>query len=994
MNRQPSTPPITTKLHPAAIEQARSLLSSIFLGMRTAQTHEFSNRAFDNATRIMFQAASQLYSAIGGFSIQFADASALINGQRVQFDSSAEQSLDSIKRILESGGLSGIEMRNPPTEATMRKLILLFCPKGARTNGRPAVETLATEAEAPNPRTRAIHAYAKLILSRRGEPVGVQRALRELVEIGSERPDLLLELSSRGEERQTAGVALVALVLGAALGLGRDELLQLTSAALMPHVPDGPVGRNAYLRIAVTGEQDEPSIEPASHLFSRIAAVALRYQQLTCGSDSGGDRGTSPIESVARLAGEESARFDPRIVDLLINVLRIFPPGTQVVLDSGENATVIGVGDRWDRPQVRTDDEDREPRVIDLASELTTSVVATRAFVGSALRINLEEVEEVPAIFDETKLTELEVGQMGELETEDREPITEERPAPDIIPIGDLGAIPVEFGPEPLTDADEGTDPATQLDRLEIAETGPIEPLLPAGEPEPLTEDTAISEIDELKERLERRRRREAERTRARRTSRIEHLAEQIAAYRAEREELVDEAASLDKDATAAERLAETVAAKQIDLEVTLKEIHPTMTELAHELDELWAKRQTLGERANELEHRAIAGRADARDAEEKADEADHEAQQRADRIAELEAELEQLRSEFEDLERAADTFRNAAAEEQRIAADAEKAAEALRDEGQVDLPELTAKEERLDAMRDRVHQLEAERLALVQNAENAKAIAEEARDRVNRARARIAEADATLEALEAELEGLESSRLDPFVGCFVVLSAYKRAHRILLHGCPNGLLCLKRERAPRRRRHGRHRAGHRGRRGRRGAPQVDRADRARLEPQAIAETDPHAVEGGDHPGGGVGGHGVDRGRRGDARGGKPAAGRRRGVAPLPVKDGLDVVPVGIDHERTVIVWVVMRPHARRPVVLRPCSDRRLVEGIDVRATPSAEAHVHRRDHLNLLLRLERGRPRADPELRLLSTTVARRRPVLHDQLDPERRQCHLVERL
>ena len=46
---------------------------------------------------------------------------------------------------------------------------------------------------------------------------------------------------------------------------------------------------------------------------------------------------------------------------------------------------------------------------------------------------------------------------------------------------------------------------------------------------------------------------------------------------------------------------------------------------------------------------------------------------------------------------------------------------------------------------------------------------------------------------------------------------------------------------------------------------------------------------------------------------------------------GLDVVAIGVEHERAIVVGVVVRTHARRAVVAAARGDRRAIERIDVR---------------------------------------------------------------
>ena len=69
------------------------------------------------------------------------------------------------------------------------------------------------------------------------------------------------------------------------------------------------------------------------------------------------------------------------------------------------------------------------------------------------------------------------------------------------------------------------------------------------------------------------------------------------------------------------------------------------------------------------------------------------------------------------------------------------------------------------------------------------------------------------------------------------------------------------------------------------------------------------------------------------------------------VANGFDVVAVRIDHEGRVVVGVVLRAQARRPVVLRSGFHLGPVERIDLRPARGLERDVARG---RLLLRLEK----------------------------------------
>src|SRR6187402_1951954 len=78
---------------------------------------------------------------------------------------------------------------------------------------------------------------------------------------------------------------------------------------------------------------------------------------------------------------------------------------------------------------------------------------------------------------------------------------------------------------------------------------------------------------------------------------------------------------------------------------------------------------------------------------------------------------------------------------------------------------------------------------------------------------------------------------------------------------------------------------------------------------------------------------GAPRVRPWSSRGSQLLAGRQ-------VAAGFDVVAVGVEHERAVVVLVVVRARAGRAVVLAAGRHRRLVERVDDGAVVGAERDV------------------------------------------------------
>ena len=59
--------------------------------------------------------------------------------------------------------------------------------------------------------------------------------------------------------------------------------------------------------------------------------------------------------------------------------------------------------------------------------------------------------------------------------------------------------------------------------------------------------------------------------------------------------------------------------------------------------------------------------------------------------------------------------------------------------------------------------------------------------------------------------------------------------------------------------------------------------------------------------------------------------------------DGFDVVAVGIEDERTVIVGVIVRPNAGRAIVTAAGGERRRMESVDPLPAVTSKSDMHRR---------------------------------------------------
>lgn len=101
---------------------------------------------------------------------------------------------------------------------------------------------------------------------------------------------------------------------------------------------------------------------------------------------------------------------------------------------------------------------------------------------------------------------------------------------------------------------------------------------------------------------------------------------------------------------------------------------------------------------------------------------------------------------------------------------------------------------------------------------------------------------------------------------------------------------------------------------------------------------------------------------------------RRRSLLRM-VADGFDVVPLGIDDERPVVVGMIVGADSRRPVVLAASLQRGVIKRAHLGSRVAAECHVHAR----------RGaRAAADPEIRFAADTESGPAFHFHDELVAE----------
>ena len=225
--------------------------------------------------------------------------------------------------------------------------------------------------------------------SRMPNPLPIRRVVTEMLEVGDGLSGFIEE--DRGSSRfssHTLRVSMISLLIGRELELNEESLQDLGVCAMFHDVGyayrEGaepakgdqpavagfapPFERHAsagarmilrqrgfheskILRALASLEHvrvfDDPRGRPS--LFARILRIAEAYDTLMR-KDGGG---CTPPQALGKIAAHAGTRYDPDLVQLLVNALGCYPPGTVLELTDGRMVQVRSTArtpESWDQP--------------------------------------------------------------------------------------------------------------------------------------------------------------------------------------------------------------------------------------------------------------------------------------------------------------------------------------------------------------------------------------------------------------------------------------------------------------------------------------------------------------------------------------------------------------------------------------------------------------------------------------------------------------------
>ena len=371
--------------------------------LKMTEIHELSNDAFKKPSQDFSSVTENLMELLGAIHIVTVEDQVFVNDIRIRFGRATNAT--SLSEELAPHQVGGISMHQAPSQEQVLEMVRLFAgppvedvPRGGlidafSDSGLDFIDLLGIyrfritgEAQQAKKDMKKISARAASLVdeawdnlgaSRTPNPLPLRRAVTDILQQSDDVSGLVENPKSDSRYGDhSLQVCRLSLLLAQSANLSEENLQDLGVAAMFhdmgyaaregadlkngeegfapPFERHSAAGARMLLRqrgfhqakikrvlSALEHHRDYDYEGGRPHLFARIIRIAEDYSNMT--SRRGG--GFNPQEAMARMASGVGTRYDPVLMQLFINQMGLYPPGTimevEVELPSGKHTFIL-----------------------------------------------------------------------------------------------------------------------------------------------------------------------------------------------------------------------------------------------------------------------------------------------------------------------------------------------------------------------------------------------------------------------------------------------------------------------------------------------------------------------------------------------------------------------------------------------------------------------------------------------------------------------------
>ena len=399
------------KLSVRVREQGEVFSKCLASVIRLTKIHDYNNSAFDIPIEQLSVSLECLINILGTIHLAMVEDQVYINDIRVRFQASDDTGADLCKAF-DRHGIGGLSFHRAASDRELRLLLhRVSIDAGGGKRARTLYEAYLEKHEISFIELSPVfkfkkrlddleshvdrefrkvcdksvglveEAWGNLAKARVPNPLPMRRVITDLIELTRGDNDQQL-MSDMGRDEaplhvnHTLQVSALALLIGSAIGLPDSSLSDLGVAAMFHDIGytsrDGTKatmenhtsrGVRALLRqkgfheakirrMLVAMQHHLPANHPSKpSLFSRIVHIADDFDNLT--SDREGGARMSPAIALGRMMAVSGKEYDEVLLQIFVNKLGCYPPGTILQLDDGRwvvTTTGVRSPDTFDRP--------------------------------------------------------------------------------------------------------------------------------------------------------------------------------------------------------------------------------------------------------------------------------------------------------------------------------------------------------------------------------------------------------------------------------------------------------------------------------------------------------------------------------------------------------------------------------------------------------------------------------------------------------------------